>query len=87
MPLPALPSACCLKSSATACVAVCLLQDAAALRQQKNSGWLPKVGQSVFVPRLGKRAKVVAVDAATGALTLQAGLIKVAAAADEVRQQ
>lgn len=45
------------------------------------------MGQSVFVPRLGKRAKVVAVDAASGALTLQAGLIKIQAAPDEVRQQ
>lgn len=64
-----------------------LPQDAAALRQQKAAGWRPKVGQSVFVPRLGKRAKVVAVDAASGALTLQAGLIKIQAAPDEVRQQ
>ncbi len=62
-------------------------QDAAALRQQKATGWRPKVGQSVFVPRLGKRAKVVAVDATSGALTLQAGLIKIQATPDEVRQQ
>ncbi len=41
----------------------------------------------MFVTRLGKRAKVVAVDAASGALTLQAGLIKVTATPDEVRRQ
>lgn len=63
------------------------LQDQAALKQQKSSGWLPKAGQSVFVPRLGKRAKVVAVDGASGALTLQAGLIKITATPDEVRRQ
>lgn len=62
------------------------LQDKAAVASQKRAGWLPKVGQSVFVPRLGKRAKVVAVDAASGTLTLQAGMIKVAADAGEVRQ-
>lgn len=75
-----------LPATCTCCCTRCP-QEAATLRQQKASGWLPKVGQSVFVPRLGKRAKVVAADAASGALTLQAGLIKIQAAADEVRQQ
>jgi hypothetical protein len=65
----------------------CLLpaQDAAALSQQRRSGWAPRVGQSVFVPRLGKSARVVAVEG--GALTLQAGLLKVSASVDEVRRQ
>lgn len=56
------------------------------LERQVQSGWAPKLGQTVFVPRLNKRAKVVAVDG-TGGLTLQAGLLKVSARVDEVRQQ
>ncbi|KAL4427136.1 hypothetical protein ABPG77_001140 [Micractinium sp. CCAP 211/92] len=75
------------QAAAAAEAAARVEQDAAALRQQKATGWRPKVGQSVFVPRLGKRAKVVAVDATSGALTLQAGLIKIQATPDEVRQQ
>ncbi|KAL4459146.1 hypothetical protein ABPG75_014011 [Micractinium tetrahymenae] len=75
------------EAAAAAVATVRAEQDAATLRQQKAAGWRPKVGQSVFVPRLGKRAKVVAVDAASGTLTLQAGLIKIQAAPDEVRQQ
>jgi len=82
---PAIPG--CADSAFTLATRLCLLQDKAAVQQQKASGWLPKVGQSVFVPRLGKRAKVVAVDSTTGALTLQAGLIKVTATPDEVRQK
>lgn len=62
------------------------LQDAEALQRQLRSGWVPRVGQTVFVPRLAKRAKVVALDGA-GLLTLQAGLLKVTATVDEVRQQ
>ncbi|EFN53576.1 hypothetical protein CHLNCDRAFT_136762 [Chlorella variabilis] len=61
-------------------------QDSAVLERQVQSGWAPKLGQTVFVPRLNKRAKVVAVDG-TGGLTLQAGLLKVSARVDEVRQQ
>lgn len=53
---------------------------------QRSTGWVPRVGQTVEVPRLGKRAKVLAVDAASRSLTLQVGLLKVAAACDEVRQ-
>jgi hypothetical protein len=63
-----------------------LPQDAEALQQQLRSGWAPRVGQTVYVPRLAKRAKVVALDSA-GLLTLQAGLLKVTATVDEVRQQ
>lgn len=63
------------------------LQDRAAVAAQRSTGWVPRVGQTVLVPRLGKRAKVLAVDATGGTLTLQVGLLKVAASCDEVRQQ
>jgi hypothetical protein len=39
------------------------------------------------VPRLGASAKVVAVDAARGALKLQAGLMRLDARLDEVRER
>ena len=38
-------------------------QDAAAVSEQKEEGWVPKVGSKVFVPRLGGDAKVRAVIA------------------------
>lgn len=41
----------------------------------------------MLVPRLGKRAKVLSVDLASRMLTLQVGLLKVAATCDEVREQ
>ena len=69
------------------CPAPALLQDKAALQQQKSSGWAPRVCQTVWVPRLGKRAKVVAMDGAAGQLTLQAGMLKITAAVDEVRER
>lgn len=62
-------------------------QDNAALAQQQASGWVPRVGQDVFVPRLSKYARVVAVNAATQQLTLQAGMLKLTAACDEVRER
>lgn len=34
------------------------MQDAAAVREQRQEGWVPKVGSKVFVPRLGGDAKV-----------------------------
>lgn len=34
------------------------LQDAAVVSEQKEEGWVPKVGSRVFVPRLGGDAKV-----------------------------
>lgn len=33
-------------------------QDAAAVSEQKEEGWVPKAGSRVFVPRLGGDAKV-----------------------------
>jgi hypothetical protein len=79
------PASCCSLAHALPSY-LCSRQDTTAAAAQKRTGWLPRVGQTVLVPRLGKRAKVVAVDAASGALTLQAGMIKVTAAADEVQQ-
>lgn len=57
------------------------------MAHQRRAGWVPKPGSWVFVPRLNKRAKVVGVDGASGQLVLQAGLLKVTAGVDEVRQQ
>lgn len=74
-------------AAAAAQAAAQLQQDTAAVQQQKAVGWVPKAGQSVFVPRLGKRAKVVSVDAANGSLTLQAGFMKITALLEEVREQ
>jgi dsDNA-specific endonuclease/ATPase MutS2 len=62
------------------------LQDKKALQQQLRAGWSPRPGDSVFVPRINKRAKVVSVDGA-GLLTLQAGLLKITATPEEVRRQ
>lgn len=62
-------------------------QEAAALRQQLDSKWLPRKGETVFVPRLKANAKVMAVDKAKSVITLQAGMIKLTARADEVRKQ
>ena len=61
-------------------------QDKKALQQQLRAGWSPRAGDSVFVPRINKRARVVSVDGA-GMLTLQAGLLKITATPEEVRQQ
>lgn len=61
--------------------------DAAALKQQKTEGWAPGVGDTVWVPRLNARAKVLASDAGAGTLQLQVGLMKVSATRDEVRQR
>lgn len=41
----------------------------------------------MYVPRLNARAKVVSANSATGALVLQAGLMKVNAMAEEVRKR
>lgn len=62
------------------------LQAEAAFQQQKRSGWVPKVGQTVYVPRLQGYAEVAAVGAG-GKLTLKKGLLKVVAQVDEVRKQ
>jgi len=62
-------------------------KDRAALEKQKAGGWVPSLGQFVFVPRLNSRAKVVAVDSSTSVLTLQAGLMKITANVDEVRER
>ena len=62
------------------------LQDKDALKQQLQSGWAPRVGETVLVPRLNKRCKVLALDG-SGLRTLQAGLLKVTATVDEVRRQ
>ena len=62
-------------------------KDRAALEKQKAGGWVPLLGQFVFVPRLNSRAKVVAIDSSTCVLTLQAGLMKITANVDEVRQR
>lgn len=51
------------------------------------SGWVPAVGQTVFVPKLGKRFKVASVNAATGQLQLQAGKLKLKATVEEVRAE
>ncbi|KAI7845433.1 hypothetical protein COHA_000985 [Chlorella ohadii] len=51
------------------------------------SGWLPAVGETVFVPKLGKRFKVASVNAASGQLQLQAGKLKLKATVDEVRAE
>jgi len=59
------------------------LQDAALAA----SGWLPAVGETVFVPKLGKRFKVARVNAASGQLQLQAGKLKLKATVDEVRAE
>ena len=61
-------------------------QDKQSLQQQLRAGWTPRPGDSVFVPRINKRAKVVSVDGA-GLLTLQAGLLKITATPEEVRRQ
>jgi dsDNA-specific endonuclease/ATPase MutS2 len=69
-------------------------KDRSALEKQKAGGWVPSLGQFVFVPRLNSRAKVVAVDSGGGgsgsgevSLTLQAGLMKITANVDEVRER
>lgn len=62
-------------------------KDKAAIEKQKAGGWVPSLGQFVFVPRLNSRAKVVAVDSSSAVLTLQAGLMKITATVDEVRQR
>lgn len=51
------------------------------------SGWVPAVGQTVFVPKLGKRFKVASVNPATGQLQLQAGKLKLKATVEEVRAE
>lgn len=58
-----------------------------ALFKQKAANWCPAVGETVYVPRLNARAKVVSANSATGALVLQAGLMKVNAMAEEVRKR
>lgn len=74
------------QEAAAAQAAQNVAKDAAALKKQKAIGWVPKVGDTVFVPKLNSKARVVGVDAG-GVLTLQAGLMKVTAASDEVRQR
>ena len=54
---------------------------------QRQAGWVPAVGQTVFVPRLGRNFKVAAANAATGQLQLQAGKLKLKATVEEVRRE
>lgn len=48
--------------------------------------WIPSQGDSVFIPRLNKNAKVLGIDS-VGNLTLQAGLLKITATVGEVRRR
>ncbi len=73
--------------NAAATAAAAIAADAATLKKQKATGWAPRVGDFVWVPRLNARAKVLAVDASAGTLQLQAGLMKVSATTGEVRQR
>ncbi len=75
------------QEKAAAELAALSAKDRAALEKQKAFGWVPSLGQFVFVPRLNSRAKVVAVDSSSGVLTLQAGLMKITANVDEVRER
>ena len=72
------------KEAAEAEIAALSVRDAAKLKQQKKLGWVPLPGATVFVPKLNSKAKVLAVSE-DGFLTLQAGLMKISAAIDEVR--
>lgn len=72
-------------AAAQAAAAAVAKQDGAALKKQQASGWAPTVGQSVFVPRLGTRAKVLSVSGEQ--LSLQAGRLKLTATLDEVRER
>ncbi|KAI3424081.1 hypothetical protein D9Q98_009443 [Chlorella vulgaris] len=74
------------EAAAAEAAAASAKQDSQALQQQQQTGWKPRVGQTVFVPRLNQAAKVVKV-AGSGAITLQAGILKVTVTADEVRQR
>lgn len=75
------------QDAAAAAFAALSAKDKAALQKQKAGGWSPSLGEYVFVPRLNSKAKVVAVESSSGVLTLQAGLMKITANVDEVRQR
>jgi hypothetical protein len=62
------------------------LQVSKAFAEQQRSGWVPAVGQTVYVPRLQGYAEVAAVGAG-GKLTLKKGLLKIKATVDEVRRK
>ncbi|GAB4813085.1 hypothetical protein N2152v2_000131 [Parachlorella kessleri] len=57
-----------------------------AFRQQQRSGWVPAVGQTVYVPLLQSYAEVAGVGAG-GSLTLRKGALKIKAKVDEVRRK
>jgi len=65
---------------------LCVPQAQRAFQQQQRSGWVPAVGQTVYVPRLQSYAEVVGVGAG-GNLTLKKGALKIKAKVDEVRRK
>ena len=74
------------QEAAVAQSAHAVAKDAATLKKQKAVGWAPKVGDYVFLPKLKSNAKVLSVHAG-GVLTLRAGLMKVSATLEEVRER
>ena len=61
----------------------CTAQEEDARAARKSQRWVPRVGQTVRVPRLQGDAKVLSV-AADGAVTLQMGFMKMSLPADEL---
>ena len=59
------------------------LQEVDARAARKSQRWVPRVGQTVRVPRLQGDAKVLSV-AADGAVGLQMGFMKLSLPADEL---
>jgi dsDNA-specific endonuclease/ATPase MutS2 len=51
---------------------------------QIPSSWVPKIGETVFVPSINATAKVVSTNR-NGNLTLHAGLMTMKATVDQVR--
>lgn len=62
-------------------------QDAAQLRQQKESKWVPAAGSNVYVPRLGAVARVISVKNGGNSIELQAGMMKITVTIDEIRRR
>ena len=80
------------QEAAMAATATAAATDAAVLKQQLDSKWVPRVGDRVFVPKLNSKANVIGVGGSgTGSgqvtVTLQAGLMKLTASIDEIRKE
>ena len=63
-----------------------LSQDGKSVAQEPQipSSWVPKVGETVFVPSINATAKVASTNR-NGTLTLHAGLMTMKATVDQVR--